>query len=179
VIFRETGLPGVRLVDMEPRQDSRGFFARVYCEREFAAQGLPSRMVQTNLAMTRRAGTLRGLHWQDGPHAEDKLVRCLQGAIWDVVVDLRPESPGFCKWFGVELDGQAGRMILVPKGFAHGYLSLTDDVLVTYQVSEFYTPSAERGARWNDPAFGIRWPAPVLDLSEKDATWPDFTPGPA
>lgn len=174
MIFTKTELPGATIVDLERREDPRGFFARAYCEREFAAQGLPTRMVQTNTSLTRQAGTLRGMHFQRAPHAEDKLVRCVRGAIWDAIVDIRPDSPTYCKWIGVELSEENCRMLLVPKGFAHGFVTLTDDVMVTYQVSEFYTPGAEGGARWNDPAFGIEWPVEVVGMSEKDRSWPDF-----
>ena len=174
MIFTRTELPGATIVDLERREDPRGFFARAYCEREFAEQGLPARMVQTNVSLTRKAGTLRGMHYQRAPHAEDKLVRCVRGAIWDAIVDIRPDSPTYRRWIGVELSEENGRMLLVPKGFAHGFVTLTDDVVVTYQVSEFYTPGAEGGARWNDPAFGIDWPVEVIGMSDKDANWPDF-----
>ncbi|RPH40622.1 MAG: dTDP-4-dehydrorhamnose 3,5-epimerase, partial [Burkholderiales bacterium] len=153
---------------------SRGWFARVYCEREFEAAGLTTRVAQTNMSLTKQRGTLRGMHYQAAPYAEDKLVRCVQGAIWDCIVDLRADSPTYRKWIGVELSDANGRMLLVPKGFAHGFVTLTEDCAVTYQVSEFYTPQAERGLRWNDPAIGIRWPVPVEDMSDKDRNWPDF-----
>jgi dTDP-4-dehydrorhamnose 3,5-epimerase len=175
MIFNKTALPGAVIVDLERREDSRGYFARAYCEREFEANGLPTRMVQTNTSLTRSAGTLRGMHYQLAPHAEDKLVRCIRGAIWDVIVDVRPDSPMYCKWIGVELSETNDRMLLVPKGFAHGFVTLTDDAAVTYQVSAFYTQSAEAGARHDDPAFAIDWPVPVLDMSDKDRNWPDFS----
>jgi dTDP-4-dehydrorhamnose 3,5-epimerase len=174
MIFTKTALPGATLVDVERREDARGYFGRTYCEHEFEANGLPTRMVQTNMSLTRRAGTLRGMHFQAAPHAEDKLVRCVRGAIWDAIVDIRPDSPTYCQWIGVELSEANGRMLLVPEGFAHGFVTLTDDAAVTYQVSAFYTPSAERGARHDDPAFAIAWPVPVLDMSDKDRSWPDF-----
>ena len=174
MIFTPTALGGATIVDLERREDERGFFARIYCEREFAEHGLRARMVQSNMSHTRRAGTLRGMHYQIPPHSEDKLVRCVRGAIWDAIVDLRPDSPTFRKWIGVELSADNGRMLLVPKGFAHGFVTLTEDCAVTYQVSEFYTPAAERGLRWNDPAIGIRWPVEVVDLSDKDRDWPDL-----
>jgi len=177
--FTHVPLSGAVVVEPERREDARGWFARVYCEREFAAQGLASRMVQTNLSFTRRAGTLRGMHYQLAPHAEDKLVRCAQGAIWDAIVDLRPQSPSFCQWFGIELSAANGRMLLVPQGFAHGFVTLSDDAAVTYQVSAFYAPESERGARHDDPAFGIEWPVPVREMSEKDRSWPDFQIGEA
>ena len=145
--FTPVFLSGAMLVEPERRQDARGWFARVYCEKEFAERGLPTRMVQTNLSLTRKAGTLRGMHFQKAPDAEDKLVRCARGAIWDAIVDLRPQSPTYCQWFGAELSEDNGRMLLVPKGFAHGFVSLTDDAAVTYQVSAFYAPESEGGAR--------------------------------
>jgi dTDP-4-dehydrorhamnose 3,5-epimerase len=165
-------LSGAALIEPDRRRDERGWFARVYCEHEFAAHGLPHRMVQTNRSVTLRAGTLRGLHYQLAPHAEDKLVRCEHGAIWDVIVDLRPDSSTYCRWFGAELSEDNGRMMLVPRGFAHGFVTLTDNVAVSYQVSNFYAPQAERGARYDDEAFGIAWPIPILQLSHKDASWP-------
>jgi dTDP-4-dehydrorhamnose 3,5-epimerase len=172
--FTETALNGAFTIDIEKREDARGFFARTYCATEFAAYGLPGQMVQTNMSLTRSNGTLRGMHYQTQPHAEDKLVRCMQGAIWDAIVDIRPDSLTYCQWIGVELSAANGRMLLVPKGFAHGFLTLTDDAVVTYQVSAFYSPGAERGARHDDPSFGIQWPQPVLDMSDKDRSWPDF-----
>ena len=175
MIFNQTTLPGAVIVDVERQEDSRGYFGRTYCEREFGANGLPARMVQANMSLTRNAGTLRGMHYQLAPHAEDKLVRCVRGAIWDVIVDIRPASATFCQWIGVELSETNSRMLLVPKGFTHGFVTLTDDAAVIYQVSEFYTPAAECGARHNDPAFGIAWPVPVLHMSDKDRNWPDFS----
>lgn len=174
MIFTKTVLPGATLIDVERREDARGYFNRIFCEREFEAHGLPVRMVQTNMSLTHRAGTLRGMHYQEAPAAEDKLVRCVQGVIWDAIVDIRPESATYCQWFGVTLSAANGRMLLVPKGFAHGFVTLTDDAAVSYQVSAFYTPTAERGIRHDDPAFSIAWPVPVKDLSDKDKNWPDF-----
>ena len=174
MIFIPTRLSGATLVEPERREDSRGHFARVYCEREFQAHGLPARVAQTNRSLTRLQGTLRGMHYQLAPHGEDKLVRCEQGAIWDCVIDLRPQSPTYCQWLGVELNADSGRMLLVPQGFAHGFVTLTDEVAVSYQVSQFYTPGAERGVRFDDAAFGIEWPCPISHLSEKDAAWPAF-----
>lgn len=174
MIFTPTALAGATVVEPERREDARGWFARMYCEREFEARGLPGRMVQTNQSLTKKRGTVRGMHFQHAPDAEDKLVRCVRGAIWDAIVDLRPESPTYCSWIGVELSEDNGRMLLVPKGFAHGFVTLTEDAAVMYQVSSFYAPGAEGGARWNDPAFGIEWPIEVLDMSEKDRHWPDY-----
>lgn len=178
MIFSATHLAGAMLIDLERREDARGWFARTYCEREFAEHDLPARMVQSNVSVTRRAGTLRGMHYQAAPHQEDKLVRCLRGAIWDVIVDIRPGSATWCQWLGVELGESTGRMLLVPKGFAHGFITLTDDAVVGYQVSAFHAPEAERGARHDDPAFGIAWPVPVSVIADKDRAWPDF-PGSA
>ncbi len=174
MIFTTTQLAGATLIDLERQEDERGYFARAYCEREFEAHGLPARMVQTNVSVTRHAGTLRGMHFQAAPHEEDKLVRCTRGAIWDVIVDIRPASPTCCQWLGVELSESNGRMLLVPKGFAHGFVTLSDDAAVCYQMSAFYSPAAARGARHDDPAFGIEWPVPVARMSDKDRTWPAF-----
>lgn len=167
-----TPLSGAALIEPDRLTDDRGWFARLYCEREFAAHGLPSRMVQTNRSLTRRAGTLRGMHYQLAPNGEDKLVRCERGAIWDAIVDLRPDSPTYGQWLGVELSEDNARMLLVPRGFAHGFVTLTDNVAVSYQVSNFYSPGAERGVRYDDEAFGIEWPVPIRHLSAKDAAWP-------
>lgn len=172
--FLPTGLPGATLIELEPREDSRGHFARVYCEREFLAHGLPTRVAQANRSVTREQGTLRGMHYQLTPHAEDKLVRCERGAIWDCIIDLRPHSATYCQWVGVELSEANGRMLLVPAGFAHGFVTLSENVAVSYQVSAFYTPGAERGVRFDDPAFGIAWPCAVRHLSDKDAAWPAY-----
>jgi dTDP-4-dehydrorhamnose 3,5-epimerase len=175
VIFTETKLPGAFLVEVERRVDERGFFARAWCEREFKEHGLETRHVQSNLAYNVRRGTLRGMHYQVAPHAETKLVRCFRGSIYDVVIDLRPESPTFKQWLGVVLTAENRRMLLVPEGFAHGYQTLEDDVEIFYQVSEFFTPEAERGVRWDDPAFAIEWPdASERIISDKDRAWPDF-----
>lgn len=174
MVFEPTTLPGAVLVTQQPHADERGQFARVYCEREFARQGLPARMVQANVSQTARAGTLRGMHYQAAPHEEDKLVQCMRGAIWDAIVDVRPGSPTRGRWYGVELTASNGRMLLVPKGFAHGFVTLSDDVLVSYLMSEVHVPSAARGARHDDPAFGIAWPVPVRLVSEADRAWPDF-----
>lgn len=170
--IQSTHLAGAAVIEPERRSDERGWFARVYCAHEFAAHGLPHRMVQTNRSLTRRSHTLRGLHYQLAPHDEDKLVRCEHGAIWDAIVDLRTDSATFGQWLGVELSEDNGRMLLVPRGFAHGFVTLTDNVAVSYQVSNFYSPQSERGARYDDPAFGIQWPVPIRHLSAKDAAWP-------
>lgn len=177
MIFQATELPGAYILELERREDERGFFARTWCQAEFAAQGLVSKLVQANMSFNHTAGTLRGMHYQHAPHAETKLVRCLRGAIYDVIIDLRPESPTYMQWVGVELTADNGRMLYVPEGFAHGFQTLEDRTEVAYQVSAFYTPAAEGGARYDDPRFGIRWPRPVAVISDKDRAWPDFEPG--
>jgi dTDP-4-dehydrorhamnose 3,5-epimerase len=175
MIFSPTRLEGAYVIDLEPREDERGFFARAWCEREFGEHGLNPRLVQCNLSFNFRKGTLRGMHFQRPPHAEAKLVRCTRGAIYDVVIDLRPNSPTFKEWVGVDLTADNRRMLYVPEGLAHGYQTLVDDTETFYQVSEFYTPDAEAGVRWDDPAFGIEWPDPRgAFLSEKDRSWPDY-----
>jgi dTDP-4-dehydrorhamnose 3,5-epimerase len=176
MIFTPTPLAGAHLVDLEKRGDARGFFARVFCEREFAAAGLETRFVQVNNSLSAKRGTLRGLHYQLPPAAEVKLVRCLKGALWDVIVDLRPDSPTFRRWFGAELTAENRRMMYVPRGFAHAILTLTDETEALYLVSAFYAPEQERGVRWNDPAIGIEWPLTPVEISPKDAAWPDLSP---
>ncbi len=172
--FTPTRLKDAVLIDLEKREDSRGFFARAFCEAEFAAAGLTTRFVQGNCAASKLAGTLRGLHYQVPPHAEVKLIRCTRGAIYDVIIDLRPDSPTFGRWEGFEIDAATGRMIYVPAAFAHGYQTLVDDTEVFYLVSHPYTPGAESGVHHRDPAFGITWPLPVTTVSDKDRTWPPF-----
>ena len=175
MIFLPLALPGAMIVDLERFDDARGFFARAWCEREFAEAGLNPALVQASISHNRRRGTLRGMHYQAAPHAEDKLVRCIHGAIWDVIIDLRPESPTYLQYRGVELNAARGRALYVPKGFAHGFQSLTDDAQVFYQMSEFHAPDAARGIRWDDPRFGIDWPERPPILSPRDASYPDFT----
>jgi dTDP-4-dehydrorhamnose 3,5-epimerase len=176
MIFHETPLPGVRLIELEKRGDSRGFFARMFCRDEFAKAGLETSFVQMNNSLTGQKGTLRGMHYQLMPDAEVKVVRCVRGALWDAVVDLRPDSPSFGKWFGAELSAENRHMMYVPRGFAHAFLTLTDDAEAIYLVSAFYAPQSERGVRWNDPRFGIEWPIEPAEISEKDGKWPDFDP---
>jgi dTDP-4-dehydrorhamnose 3,5-epimerase len=177
VIFAESSVRGAFVVELEPREDERGFFARAWCAREFGDHGLSTRIAQANIAFNERVGTLRGLHFQRTPHQEAKLVRCTRGAIYDVVVDLRRESPTHAQWAGVELTADNRRMLYVPEGCAHGYQTLADATEVLYQVSEFYAPESEGGARWDDPAFAIEWPAVAQRiLSAKDASWPDYRP---
>jgi dTDP-4-dehydrorhamnose 3,5-epimerase len=176
MIFTETPLRGAYLIDLEKRSDDRGFFARVSCEREFGAHGLEHRFVQTNNSLSVRRGTLRGMHYQLAPNAETKLVRCLRGGLYDVILDLRKGSPTFGRWYGAELTEENRRMMYVPKGFGHGFLTLRDDSEALYFVDEFYAPERERGIRWNDPAFGIEWPIPPEVVSEKDRAFPGFDP---
>jgi dTDP-4-dehydrorhamnose 3,5-epimerase len=179
MIFTATEIPGAYIVDIERRADVRGFFARTWCEREFAEHGLNPRLTQANLSYNHRKGTLRGMHYQATPHEEAKLVRCARGAIYDAIIDLRPGSPAYMRWTAVTLTADSYRMFYVPEGCAHGYLTLVDDCEVVYHVSHPYTPHAERGVRFDDPAFGIAWPVEVLVISEKDRSWPDFRgPGP-
>ena len=175
MLFEDTKLAGAKIIDLERRGDERGFFARVWCHNEFEEQGLNTNLAQGNISVSSSRGTLRGMHFQETPHAETKLIRCTHGAIHDVIIDLRPESPTFRDWIGVELTAENRRMLYVPEGFAHGFLTLTDDAEVTYLVTQFYTPAAERGVRFDDPAFAIDWPAKVTVVSDKDAAWPDFS----
>ena len=176
MIFTPLALPGAMIVDLERFDDARGYFARAWCEREFAAAGLNPRLVQASISQNRRRATLRGMHYQVAPHAEDKLVRCVQGAVWDVIIDLRPESPTYLQHRGIELTAARGRALYIPKGFAHGFQSLTDDAQLFYQMSEFYEPSAQRGLRWDDPRFRIDWPERPPIVNQRDASYPDFVP---
>ena len=174
--FRQTPLHGAHLIELEKRGDDRGFFARFFCEKEFGAAGLETRFVQANNSLSAAKGTLRGLHYQLPPAAEVKVVRAVRGALWDVIVDLRPGSPTYRKWFGAELNEANRLMMYVPRGFGHGLVTLCDNVEAIYLVSAFYSPEAERGLRWNDPAIGIEWPLEPQEMSEKDRKWPDLDP---
>jgi len=174
--FLPTSIPGVVEIQLTPNRDDRGFFARSWCEREFGEYGLSPRIVQCSVSFNERKGTLRGLHYQDEPFPEAKVLRCTSGAIYDVVVDLRPESPAFKKWIGVELSAGNRHALYVPERCAHGFLTLADQTEVFYQMSEFYHPELARGVRWNDPAFRISWPEKVVVISERDTTYPDFEP---
>jgi len=174
VKFLETELSDAYIIDITPFEDDRGLFARTWCKKEFEAHGLNSSIMQANISQNKLRGTLRGLHWQREPYAECKLVRCTRGAILDVIVDLRPGSDTFKSWIGVELTEQNHRTLLVPEGFAHGFQTLEDDSEVFYQVTQFYTPDVERGARYDDPAFAIEWPMDVAAISEKDLSWKPF-----
>ena len=175
--FLETSVTGAWLVELEPVVDHRGFFARVWSDDAFAARGLSTHFVQCNNAYSTRAGTLRGLHYQAQPFADAKLMRCIRGAVFDVIVDVRPDSPTYLQWFGVELSEDNRSLLYIPPGCAHGYQALCDNTEVLYPVSAPYTATAERGIRWNDPLFGIEWPhAAERYISDKDAGWPDFVP---
>jgi dTDP-4-dehydrorhamnose 3,5-epimerase len=174
MFFTATDLEGAYTIDPQRFEDNRGFFACTWEANEFEKQGLVSRVVQVNLSYNRTKGTLRGMHFQHAPYAETKLVRCTRGAIVDVIIDLRPDSPSYKRWISVELSAENRRALYIPEGFAHGFQTLVDDVEVMYQVSQFYTPSAASGVRYDDPAFNITWPLPVTEISPKDTTWLAF-----
>ncbi|MBD0346664.1 MAG: dTDP-4-dehydrorhamnose 3,5-epimerase [Coleofasciculus sp. Co-bin14] len=171
MLFTETKLKGAFIIDLENREDNRGFFARTFCAKEFEDHGLKPTVAQCNASFNHKKGTLRGMHYQVPPAAETKLIRCTRGAIYDVIVDMRPESPTYLSHIGVELSEDNRRALYVPELFAHGYLALTDAAEVTYQVGEFYTPGYERGLRYDDPILGIEWPTEITVISEKDAAW--------
>ncbi len=172
--FAETKLKGAFIVEIEKLTDARGFFARSWCEKEFDARGLTARVMQANVSFNRKKTTLRGMHYQIAPYQESKLIRCTRGAIYDVIIDLRPASPTYKQWMGVELTADNYRLLFVPEDFAHGFITLMDNTEITYQVSQFYTPGSEKGIRYDDPAFNIQWPLEVSVISDKDRTWPDF-----
>jgi dTDP-4-dehydrorhamnose 3,5-epimerase len=174
--FVPTLLHGAYTIELEKRGDHRGFFARFFCEREFGEVGLETRFVQLNNSLTAASGTLRGMHFQLPPAAEVKVVRCIRGALHDVIVDLRPDSPTYLKWFGADLSAENRVMMYVPRGFAHGFITLSDDTEVLYLVSAFYAPEHERGVRFDDPRFGIRWPMIPTEMSDKDRVWPHYDP---
>lgn len=176
MIFTPTKVAGAFVIDQERQEDERGFFARTWCEREFAAQGLTSRLAQVSMSQSSARGTLRGVHFQLPPHEEAKVVSCLQGAVYDVVVDLRQDSPTYLAWDAAELTRENGRALYVPTGCGHGFQTLADETQILYLISEFYAPDAARGVRYNDPAFAIAWPLPVTCISERDRFWPDFCP---
>ena len=176
MIFTETPVRGAFLIDLEKRGDERGFFARAFCKNEFAERELETEFVQINNSLSAAKGTLRGMHYQLAPAAEVKVVRCVAGALWDVILDLRPDSPTYGRWFGAELSAENRRMIYAPKGLAHGFVTLQDDTEAFYLVSAFYAPERERGVRWNDPAFGIEWPIRPVVISDKDRDRADFDP---
>jgi dTDP-4-dehydrorhamnose 3,5-epimerase len=172
--FKDTSLSGAYVIDPEPMGDDRGLFVRVWCAREFADHHLSSNLAQVNLSYTRCKGTLRGMHYQEAPYEEVKVVRCVRGCLHDVIIDLRKDSPTYRMTFAVELTAANGKSLYVPAGVAHGFQTLDDDTEVLYLVSAFHTPGAERGVRHDDPAFSIAWPLAVRSISDKDAGWPDF-----
>jgi dTDP-4-dehydrorhamnose 3,5-epimerase len=172
--FEKTKLPGVFEIRIEPKPDERGFFARCWCQREFEDNGLNSKLVQCSVSFNVRKGTLRGMHYQTAPNQEAKVVRCTRGALYDVVVDLRRNSPTFGEWVAVVVTAASRNMVYVPEGCGHGFLTLEDETEVMYQISEFYSPESARGVRWDDPAFRIVWPGEVKVISERDRTYPNF-----
>jgi dTDP-4-dehydrorhamnose 3,5-epimerase len=176
MIFNKTPLQDAYTIELERRGDDRGFFARMFCEKEFGAHSLETRFVQANNSLTANAGTLRGMHYQLAPSAEVKLVRCIKGSLYDVILDLREDSPTFGQHFGAELSAGNRRMLYAPRGFAHGFVTLEPDTEAVYLVSDFYSPEAERGVRFDDPRFSIVWPVSPAEMSEKDRNWPSFDP---
>jgi dTDP-4-dehydrorhamnose 3,5-epimerase len=174
LIFTETKLKGAFILDVKRLEDERGFFGRSWCKKEMEEHGLNSNVVQANVSFNHKKGTLRGMHFQFSPYQETKLVRCTKGALFDVIIDLRKDSPTYKQWIGVELTEDNFRMLYVPEDFAHGFITLQDNTAVTYQVTQFYTPGAEGGIRWDDPAVGIEWPVPVEVISSKDKNHPDY-----
>jgi dTDP-4-dehydrorhamnose 3,5-epimerase len=174
LIFTESPLGGAFVIDLSRLEDQRGYFARTWCQREFEERGLNATVVQCNLSVNRKRGTWRGMHYQEAPFEEAKLVRCTSGALWDVIVDLRTDSPTFKRHFGLELSAKSGRMLYVPETFAHGFITLEDDTEVFYQMSQFHEAESARGFRWNDPSFGITLPLEISVISDKDLSYPDF-----
>ena len=174
MIFTETEISGSYLIDVKRIGDDRGFFGRLWCEREMEEMGLVSSIKQSNIGVSPLKGTLRGLHYQTAPHQEVKIIRCPRGAIYDVIVDLRPDSPTFKKWFAAELTAENSRMLYVPEGCATGYQTLVDDTEIYYHTSEFYHPESATGVRHDDPAFGIEWPLPIAAISDNDKNWKNF-----
>jgi dTDP-4-dehydrorhamnose 3,5-epimerase len=174
VIFKPTELPGAFVIELERHEDARGYFARTFCEAEFAAHGLETRVAQCSVSFNRRKGTLRGMHYQVSPLEEVKLVRCCRGAIFDVIIDLRRDSPAFKGHFAVQLDERSGKMLYVPAGMAHGFQTLEDGTEVFYQMSQDYSAEHSRGVRWDDPVFGISWPEAERTILERDQSYPDF-----
>ncbi len=175
MIFVETPLKGAFVIEPEPHHDTRGFFTRTWCQREWEAHGLNPRIAQCSISYNRKADTLRGMHYQVAPHQEAKLVHCIRGAIYDVIIDLRPDSPTFMHHLAVTLTADDRKMLYMPEGFAHGFQTLEDLTEVFYQISEFYAPDHARGVRWNDPAFGIQWPPGERIITERDQSYPDFS----
>lgn len=171
MLFKETIISGVYIIELEKKYDERGFFARTWCKNEFKEQGLESELAQCNLSYNKKCGTLRGMHYQIAPYGETKLVSCISGAIYDVIIDLRKESPTYEKWYSVELTAENGLMLYIPKGIAHGFQTLKDKTSVFYQMSEFYHPESARGIRWDDVKFNIKWPIAEKIISEKDQSY--------
>lgn len=176
MIVEAAPLPGLKIIAAEPRCDERGSFARIYCPLELADLGLRFQLCQINVSHTARTGTVRGMHFQRAPKAEAKIVQCLAGEIFDVAVDLRSESPTFCRWHGLRLNGRDRKMFFIPEGFAHGFQTLTDDAEVLYFMGAFFDPQCQAGVRWDDPALGIQWPLGVTTISQRDLDYPDFQP---
>ena len=174
MIFTEAKLPGAYIIELEPLKDERGFFARAFCRDEFEQYGLNSSVAQCNISFNRKKGTLRGMHYQVAPHSEAKLVTCVAGSMYDVIIDLRADSATYRQWLAIELSARERNMLYIPEGFAHGFQTLEGDTLVFYQMFQFYEPAASRGVRWDDPAFAIKWPEGPRTLSERDKNYPDF-----
>lgn len=175
MFFKATKLKGAFIIEPERLEDERGFFARTWCKREFEDHGLNANLVQCNTSFNRKKGTLRGMHYQTAPHAEAKLVKCTQGSVYDVIIDLRPDSDTYKDWCAVELNSDNHTMLYIPENFAHGFLTLEDNTEVFYQMSEFYYSECARGIRWSDPAFSIPWPMDIMVISDKDRSYHDFT----
>lgn len=176
MIFHETKLPGAFIIEPDRFEDERGFFSRIWSQKEFEECGLTARFVESNTSLSVHTGTLRGMHYQAAPHAQAKLVRCTAGSIYDVIIDLRADSPAFMQWEGVELSAENRLLLYIPQGFAHGFQTLTDNTEVLYQVSAYYEPDSARGVRWNDPAFGVDWPETTRTIIARDNQYPDFDP---
>lgn len=172
MIFTETLLKGAYIIDVERLEDDRGFFGRSFCKNEFEKYGLNNNIVQSNISFNTKKATLRGMHMQAAPNGEEKLIRCTRGAIYDVIIDMRKNSTTFGKWFGIELTADNYKMLYIPKEFAHGFITLEDNTETSYQMTEYFTPGASKGYRWNDPAFGIQWPITPKIISEKDRMFP-------
>jgi dTDP-4-dehydrorhamnose 3,5-epimerase len=175
MLFTETAVKGAYIIELEPITDDRGFFARSWCVKEFEKHHLNPTVVQINVGFSHKQGTLRGIHYQVAPYEEVKLVRCTMGAIYDIAVDLRPDSLSYKQWVGVELTAENRKMLYVPEGCGHGYQTLADNTEIQYQTSQFYDRESSRGARFDDPVFGIKWPLPVQVISDADKNWPDYT----
>ncbi len=172
--FTETPIKGAMIIELEKYEDHRGYFARGFCKKEFEQQGLDPHIVQCNFSKSRKKGTLRGMHYQAAPHSEVKMVRCMNGSIYDVIVDLRKDSPSYKRWFGLKLTDENYNMLYIPKGLAHGFQTLVEDSVIFYMVTQYYNQQAESGVRWNDPSFNIDWPLDVSEISEKDQAYPDY-----